>query len=705
MHIGCPQRLIAVIALVGSASASALGFGSVRSSVVLGQPLNLAIPVSLAEGETLAADCASAEVTAGEGRLPPGTVRVRVTQGRDASESVLRITTTTVVEEPVVNVTVSAGCPTRLTRTLVLLADPPTVITTTAEAPSLPVTGGAARAAPNASVAGGANLAEESQARRDARPPAPARPRPARAAPRSSAAPPAPRPAAVVVAAAPAAASATPRSAPAAPASTASRPVARADSRPRLQLDSGQVSVAPPAAMLAAQEQVSAARASASAAEAAASAANERMRSMEAELGRVRQEAKAQTDALVQLRQQLALDRAQRDPPTMLTNALAVLAALLLLLVAWLFLRLRRQTRAEKTRADWWDREATGMGASATEASSSAFSPSTSASGAGALRPPGPAAAASQRIPSAPAPWSDSIDSRSNEVDLLISPLTVPAPTAVTIPSLAPLAPRVEEADRAMSVDEQIDLEQQADFFIALGHDDAAIDLLMAHMRSTGGASPLPFLKLLEIHRRRNQREAYERTRVRFNQRFNSVAPDWQADPKLGRKLEDYQLAIGRIQRAWPSPLDAMAELEALLFRRGGGAESFDLPAYQEVLFLYQMARDLRHAESAGSGSDVDVLLPIGGRSLPMTAPEGMIVLRPELNDGEPLALSLEGPAFPASPEPEGDLDLDLSTRPGDGSAALDELPAAAPVPSNDLLEPSRDEDFWGSNPDARPTR
>ena len=707
MHIGCPQRLIAVIALVGSASASALGFGSIRSSVVLGQPLNLAIPVSLAEGETLAADCASAEVTAGEGRLPPGTVRVRVTQGRDASESVLRITTTTVVEEPVVNVTVSAGCPTRLTRTLVLLADPPTVITTTAEAPSLPVTGGAARAAPNASVAGGANLAEESQARRDARPPAPARPRPARAAPRPSAAPPPPpRPAAVVVAAAPATASAPPRSAPVAPASTASRPVARADSRPRLQLDSGQVSVAPPAAVLAAQEQALAARASASAAEAAASAANERMRSMEAELGRVRQEAKAQTDALLQLRQQLALDRAQRDPPTMLTNALAVLAALLLLLVAWLFLRLRRQTRAQKTRADWWDREATGMGASAMEASSSAFSPSTSASGAGALRPPGPAAAASQRIPSAPAPWSDSIDSRSSDVDLLISPLTVPAPTAVTIPSLAPPAPRVEEADRAMSVDEQIDLEQQADFFIALGHDDAAIDLLMAHMRSTGGASPLPFLKLLEIHRRRDQREAYERTRVRFNQRFNSVAPDWQADPKLGRKLEDYQLAIGRIQRAWPSPLDAMAELEALLFRRGGGAESFDLPAYQEVLFLYQMARDLHHAESAGSGSDVDVLLPIGGRSLPMTAPEGTIVLRPEFNDGEPLALSLEGPAPAASPELGGDLDLDLSTRPGERSEALDELSAVAPAPpSNDLLEPSRDEDFWGSNPDARPTR
>lgn len=703
MHIGCPQRLIAVIALVGSASASALGFGSIRSSVVLGQPLNLAIPVSLAEGETLAADCASAEVTAGEGRLPPGTVRVRVTQGRDASESVLRITTTSVVDEPVVNVTVSVGCPTRLSRTLVLLADPPTVTPAIAEAPALPVAGGAGRPAATAPGAAGASAADEAQGRRDARPPTPPRPRVARAAPRTSppAQIPAPRPAPVVVAAVPAAASAPPRSTPAAAAVTASRPTARAEGRARLQLDSGQVNVAPPTAVLAAQEQASAARASASAAEAAASAANERMRTMEAELGRVRQEAKAQTDALVQLRQQLALDRAQRDQPAMLTNVLAVVAALLLLLVAWLFLRLRRQTRTEQTRADWWDREAAGLGASAMESSGSAFAPSTNA--AVAVRPQAPASAASQRVSSAPAPWSDSVDSR-HEVDLLISPLTVPAPTAVTIPSLAPTAPRIEEAERAMSVDEQIDLEQQADFFIALGHDDAAIDLLMAHMRSTGGASPLPFLKLLEIHRRRNQREAYERTRVRFNQRFNSVAPEWQADPKLGRKLEDYQLAMGRIQRAWPSPLDAMAELEALLFRRGGGAELFDLPAYQEVLFLYQMARDLNQIESAGSGSDVDVLLPIGGRSLPMVAPEGTIVLRPEFNDGEPLALALDDSAVQPAVEVDKDLDLDLSTRPGDSSAL-------APVDNlsfehiDDAQQPPREEDFWGNNPDARPTR
>ena len=704
MHIGWSQRLIAVVALVCSANASALGFGSVRSSVVLGQPLNIAVPVTLAEGETLSADCASAEVVSGENRLPPGSVRVRVTQGRDASESVLRITTTTAIDEPVINVTLNAGCPTRLSRTLVLLADPPTVITASAETPSLPVTVTASAARPAAAApAGGANATSEGAGRREARTPAPARaPRTARVAPRPAAvAAPMPRPAPVVVAATPAAlsASAAPSAAPAA----ASRPSPRAEGRARLQLDSGQVSAAAPAAVLAAQEQALAARASANAAEAAASAANDRMRTMEAELGRVRQEAKAQTDALVQLRQQLALDRAQREQPALLTNVLAGVAALLLVLVAWMFLRLRKQSRAEQTRADWWDREATAVGASALESTNSSFAPSSTSV---PLRAQQIAAAAPQRVPSAPAPWSDAVDSRNSEVDLLISPLTVPAPTAVTIPSLPAPAPHVEEAERAMSVDEQIDLEQQADFFIALGHDDAAIDLLMAHMRSTGGASPLPFLKLLEIHRRRNQREAYERTRVRFNQRFNSVAPEWQADPKLGRKLEEYQLAIGRIQRVWPAPLDAMAELEALLFRRGGGAELFDLPAYQEVLFLYQMARDLHQADGAGSGSDVDVLLPIGGRSQPMAAPEGTIVLRPEFNAGEPMALALDKAGLPplAEPADDRDLDLDLSTRPGDSSAL-------APVDSlslehrDDAQEPPREDDFWGNNPDARPTR
>jgi hypothetical protein len=162
----------------------------------------------------------------------------------------------------------------------------------------------------------------------------------------------------------------------------------------------------------------------------------------------------------------------------------------------------------------------------------------------------------------------------------------------------------------------------------------------MAHLRSTGGGTPLPFLKLLEIHRRRGDRDAYERTRVRFNQRFNSVAPDWQSDPKEGRSLEDYPLVVGRIQTAWPKPLDAMAEIEALLFRRGVGSEMFELPAYQEVLFLYQLARDLHQQSQPAEGSDVDVLLPISTDMAPLV--DGAISLGPEFDGAQGMSLDLE---------------------------------------------------------------
>src|SRR5439155_2393388 len=66
------------------------------------------------------------------------------------------------------------------------------------------------------------------------------------------------------------------------------------------------------------------------------------------------------------------------------------------------------------------------------------------------------------------------------------------------------------EPRREVTVEELINLEQQAEFFLVLGQDDAAIDLLMGPLRSTGGSSPLPSLKLLEIYRRRNEREPYE---------------------------------------------------------------------------------------------------------------------------------------------------------------------------------------------------
>lgn len=646
--------------------ALALGFGDTRAQLVLGQPLNLAVPVTLGEGESLAPDCVGAEVLSGESRLPPGTVRARVTQGRDASEAVLRVVSTVPIDEPIVTLTLSAGCPTRITRTLVLLADPPLVMPTVQAAPATaaapaPAPGAIPPAVPGAGAAAISPRAPAtSSAPRATRPATP--PRATRTATPRAAPPPASR---AAVAQAPSVAAA-PSPAPSAP--KAEPPAA--EGRPRLQLDAPLVSLSQAAAQ-AAEAQASAAQAKASEAEAAASAAQQRMRDMEAELARIRAEAKAQTDALVALRQQIAQDQTQRQQQTWMVPVLLAATVLLALVALWLAWRSRQQ-RPQPQRDVWWEHGPASVAAPAED--DSAFRAST-------LRP---STRAPLQIPSAPAPLvAQQRPAGAVGLDSLISPPTVAAPVAVTIPPAPPM-PRDAEQQRAVTVDEQIDLEQQADFFTALGHDESAIDLLMAHLRSTGGGTPLPFLKLLEIHRRRGDREAYERTRVRFNQRFNSVAPDWTIDPKSGRSLEEYPLVVGRIQHAWSTPLDAMAELEALLFRRGAGAELFDLPAYQELLFLFQLARDLHQGSQPDDASDVDVLLPIGGATPPL--PEGTIVLRPEFNAGE-----------------EVKLDLDLTNEPRQATAADAAKPDLEFDLGPDASKPADEgKDVWSDDPDDR---
>jgi hypothetical protein len=164
-------------------------------------------------------------------------------------------------------------------------------------------------------------------------------------------------------------------------------------------------------------------------------------------------------------------------------------------------------------------------------------------------------------------------------------------------------------ARRELSVEELIDLEQQADFFIVLGQDEAAIDLLMGHVRSTGGISPLPYLKLLEIYGRRGEREAWERIRERFNRRFNAYAPEWGSDLQSGRGLEQYPDVLAMLQAQWHRPAQAMLTMDSLIFRRDESAPTFELPAYRELLFVYSIARDLSQA-----GADlppVDLALPM----------------------------------------------------------------------------------------------
>lgn len=615
------SAVFGAVLLAGSNdSAQALGFGRPPTTATLGQPLDLAIPIRLDSNEDLTADCVAAEVRFSDNRQQAGVINVALDRALPgASERILRITTNTRVDEPIVTVDVSAGCGGKISRSFTLLADPPLV---TAEAPvvAAPVVA-APEPAPARSVASPATprapaVTSGGQATEGA--PAPRRStRPARrTTPATSAG--------AVAAAQPSATAPRP--------SSSAQPTANA-ARLRLtpfergaRVDS-QAQAQAAAASAAEAERAADAQRAASAVEAAASA-RERVEQLEAALAKMRAETdQAQQNVKgLQARLQSAESSRFSNP---LVYGLGAASLLLLAALFWMW-RQREQERAQRA----WLVSSHGARDSGTSADidteeAIAFAPND--------RPTTQAGA----FISAPTPLGTSMSTGPGAFD----PLS-------TVVLRGPSGLQAQPAKREVSAEELIDLEQQAEFFMVLGQEEAAIDLLMGHLRSTAGTSPLPYLKLLEIYKKRGERKEYERTRERFNSRFNAYAPSWETDLLEGRSLEDYPTVLDEIVRQWPQSGEVLETLQATLVRRddeADGADSFDLPAYRELMLLYAVARD--HAENpsettpTAAAAAVDLLLPLDDMPVlerlmsttPVTAQPGA---RPPLHVDVPLDLA-----------------------------------------------------------------
>ena len=171
---------------------------------------------------------------------------------------------------------------------------------------------------------------------------------------------------------------------------------------------------------------------------------------------------------------------------------------------------------------------------------------------------------------------------------------------------------RAESVRPALPVtaDALIDLEQQAEFFAALGQEDTAIDLLDGFTRGAGGACPMPYLRLLEIHRRRGDRDAHAAVRERHEKRFNRVPPAWDDLPAAETSMADHAEEMRRIESVWNDPPAAMRLVESLLVHGGTPTEAFDLHCLSELQFLYLLARD-RSEIAPPPVEPVDLLLPL----------------------------------------------------------------------------------------------
>jgi pilus assembly protein FimV len=615
--------------MLASGSSHGLGFGKPNSRSVLGDTLWLTVPLRLEAGEEIANECLAADVYFGDDKVAPSAVSAVVVAG-NANERVLKVSTTALINEPVVTVYLAAGCKARITRKFVAFADPPGMaMPNVAESTPVDVAGAidAATIPAQAVVSKPSALSAALQGKRQAAPVSAVRARaangpnnPPSKVPGDQAAP--------SLSKAPSLALASdgvrrpegkkakaPRQSAAALAATGS---VSAGEGSRLLLDpvEQEAMVAPSLRMAAslnavpsaddATPDVLARRDTAAALWKAMNATPEqmvrdrqRLQDLEQRLAQLKQEGDRARQNIAELQTRVQQSQSAAGDGKWLTVVVAVALAAIAL-AAYLYLQLRQ---ARKLGQDWWQ----------SRSSEPSDTPEPSAHSESDL---GHTTAEFVHVPSTPgslgrvAPASSAMAQRAAAVEAVHQMVPDVAPAAVRVASPLQQA-RVQPSEpREVSVEELIDLEQQAEFFVVLGQDDAAIDLLEGHVQSTTGASPLPFLKLLEIYRRTGKRSEYERVQAEFNKRFNAHAPQWDSDFQHGHELVEYPGVIDRLQALWATPAKAMGVLEKSLTRPESGEDTFELPAYRELLFLYAVARDLSERE-VNDRTTVDLLLPV----------------------------------------------------------------------------------------------
>jgi len=599
------QFWLGCILLSTAVSSSAVTLGRHSGAAVIGRPLDVRAQVLLAPGEDVSSLCLSADVFYGDSKV--GGVSTQVQQATPDAEASLRIQAAQAVNEPIVTVFVKAGCEAPFTRRYVLLADPVSEPVAGAEplvrplplVPSeQPPTTAAPSGSPSPAGAGPTTAAEAAEARQGTATRSAATPgsTPRAVAPR------APAPASVV------------RRAPPTP----------APAGPRLQLDPVDLSLSierDPVLRLslsllsepATSDEV---RQAAGLLWKALNASPEdvmrdaqKMAVLEAEATGLRDEEARARAQIADLQSQLQ-NAGQRN---WLTYGLALLLLLSLLALAVLMRKRRAEARDSAKAKAWWNEEV-------------------------AQRP-----LASGRVDPAhmagadidiDLDLADAADFRRSSSSM--APLSQP-PAVDSLPGATRRG--VEHRDfsasaigvsRSVATEELFDVQQQADFFISLGEDEQAIQVLKDHLAESQEPSPLAFLDLLNLYHRLDRRAEYEALRDRFNEVFNAGAPHFEQYSDKGQGLEGYETAMGRIQALWPQPR-VLDVIEQSIFRdpHDREGEVFDLEAYRELLLLHALAKEIIRKDQ-GIDQDAEPSRPRFGHTkiqpLKAAAPTGGVV-------------------------------------------------------------------------------
>jgi len=677
---------------VFAAGASALSLGSGSGTVVLGSPVDLTFELQPDPGSDVASSCVSAKLVAGDNAIGDSKVRVIPLPEVRGRPSGVRVMASVSLDEPVLTVTLTAGCAGKTTRTYTFLSDLPTTATRSASAlpvdlSRLPAARGGETVQPPAAAPDSRAVPAPADQQATRQPPVPRAPTVARPASPTPARP---------VARSPAPAKAL--AAGAAPAQ-----------RPRLVLEPLDIWLDSPVPlrsstelMVTPSEEMSVQRAQAIALWKSLNAQpetllkdSEQLKTLESEAAALRAQAAKDRAAAAQLQQQLELAEQERFPAA-IVYALGALLALALLGVAWMWVRLRNASQ-NAARA-WGDSVALGArdAAVAEEALGLAPHPADSwlPSDTQPLPDEGPASPGPSSPVTVPAPSPAPVAAAAVAGSVVTKSPVVSAPAPLSKPPVPVVPPSPAAASASLHIvnpEELFDIQQQAEFFISVGEHQQAIEVLKNHIAEHRETSPLAYLELLQLYHTLSRVDEFAQLRAQFMQSFNAQVPEFSGFHRTGRMLYHYTDALAEIEAAWTSA-EVLGLLEKFLFRRTGAeaVEPFDLAAYDDLLLLLSIAQT---TPASARGEP-----PPRKRTTPLAPPRvEALVAEPSVASAPAVAASLRDDAPLDSLAASLEFDFGAMpprTAPANNSAPVSTAPAAMGADSGnapldlDLSEP-----------------
>lgn len=157
---------------------------------------------------------------------------------------------------------------------------------------------------------------------------------------------------------------------------------------------------------------------------------------------------------------------------------------------------------------------------------------------------------------------------------------------------------QLRDTESHVDVTELSQVTDEAQVYADLGRNDQAIELLRDHIDAQTGelSSPAPWLMIFELYRRTNNRQGYDELAPLFRKHFNGRVPEWDNyghELALDDGLEAFPHLVARIERDWGTG-EARKFLEELLYdNRGGSRLGFSLAAYRDILLLLQVHEGL----------------------------------------------------------------------------------------------------------------